>query len=81
MKRIDHANNEFVRRMVAMYFAGGFPFEPHLSSIASDLADLRTMRNASAHFLDLAKGTGGSGSAYLFDAEARDRLAPVAHSN
>jgi len=26
-----------------------YPFEPHLSAINSDLSDLRTMRNASAH--------------------------------
>lgn len=48
-KYFDYANPEFVRRVVMMYFAGGYPFEPHLSSIATDLADLRTMRNASAH--------------------------------
>lgn len=54
-KYFDYANNDFVRRVVAMYFAGGFPFEPHLSSIASDLADLRTMRNASAHISSTTK--------------------------
>ena len=48
-KYFDYANSEFVRRIVTMYLAAGFPFEPHLSSIATDLADLRTMRNASAH--------------------------------
>ncbi|MFM0015863.1 hypothetical protein PQR46_28000 [Paraburkholderia sediminicola] len=45
----DYANHENVRRMVGMYFERGYPFEPHLSSINSDLADLRTMGNASAH--------------------------------
>lgn len=45
----DYANNDNVRRVVMMYFDGGYPFEPHLSAITSDLADLRTMRNASAH--------------------------------
>jgi len=45
----DYANHEFVRRMVAMYFDRGYPFEPHLGSIHTDLADIRTMRNASAH--------------------------------
>jgi hypothetical protein len=45
----DYANHDYVRRMVFMYFQGGYPFEPHLGAIASDLADIRTMRNASAH--------------------------------
>jgi hypothetical protein len=45
----DYGNHDNVRRIVAMYFQSGYPYEPHLSSISSDLADLRTMRNASAH--------------------------------
>jgi hypothetical protein len=45
----DYANQEYVRKIVSTYFEHGYPFEPHLSAIASDLADLRTMRNASAH--------------------------------
>lgn len=45
----DFGNHELVKRMACLYFDGGEPFEPHLSSILSDLADLRTMRNASAH--------------------------------
>lgn len=45
----DYANHDYVRRMVAMYFDLGYPFEPHLASIQTDLADIRTMRNASAH--------------------------------
>lgn len=45
----DYANHELVRRMATLYFQGGFPFEPHLSAIFTDLADMRTMRNASAH--------------------------------
>lgn len=45
----DYANHEYVRKMVSLYFQDGHPFEPHLSAIASDLADIRTMRNASAH--------------------------------
>ena len=48
-KYFDFANPELVRKMAALYFQGGYPFEPHLSAIATDLADLRTMRNASAH--------------------------------
>ena len=45
----DYGNHDNVRKMVGMYFAQGYPFEPHLSAISTDLADLRTMRNASAH--------------------------------
>lgn len=45
----DYANHDFVQRVVPMYFQGGYPFQPHLRSISTDLADLRTMRNASAH--------------------------------
>jgi hypothetical protein len=45
----DYANHENVRRIVGMYFDNGYPFEPHLSAINTDLGDLRTMRNASAH--------------------------------
>lgn len=35
--------------MINVYFQAGYPFEPHLGGIFSDLSDLRTMRNASAH--------------------------------
>ncbi|QSA98511.1 hypothetical protein [Methylococcus sp. EFPC2] len=45
----DYANHELVLRMVRLYFENGYPFEPNLSSILSDLADLRTLRNSSAH--------------------------------
>ena len=45
----DYANHEFVRRIAEVYFTGGYPFQPHLASISTDLADLKTMRNASAH--------------------------------
>ncbi|MGD1073832.1 MAG: hypothetical protein ABSB15_27280 [Bryobacteraceae bacterium] len=45
----DYGNHDNVRKMVRMYFRDGYPYEPHLSSIASDLADLRTLRNSSAH--------------------------------
>lgn len=45
----DYGNPEYVRRMVNMYFQNGYPYEPHLSAISSDWADLRTMRHASAH--------------------------------
>lgn len=45
----DYANHENVRKMVNIYFDRGYPFEPHLSAIISQLADLKTIRNACAH--------------------------------
>lgn len=45
----DYSNHEYVRKIVSMYFKNGHPFEPHISAISSDLADIRIMRNASAH--------------------------------
>ena len=45
----DHGNHENVRKIVNLFFQHGYPYEPHLSSIYSDLGDLRTMRNSSAH--------------------------------
>ncbi len=45
----DYANPDSVRKIVSLYFENGYPFQPHLNAIASDLMDLRTMRNASAH--------------------------------
>lgn len=52
---LDYANPEIVRRMAGLYFRNGYPFEPHLSAVAPDLADLRTMRNASAHLSSTTK--------------------------
>jgi hypothetical protein len=49
MKFFDFGNHEYVRKMVGIHFENGYPFEGPLTSIAADLADLRTMRNASAH--------------------------------
>lgn len=45
----DYANHELVRRVVLLYFQNGYPFEPQLSAVFTDLSDLRTMRNSSAH--------------------------------
>lgn len=45
----DYGNHDNVRKIARMYFDNGAPFEPHLGSIQQDLADMRTMRNASAH--------------------------------
>lgn len=49
MKYFDYGNHFNVKKLVSMYFKGGYPFEPHISAIYSDLDDLRTMRNVSAH--------------------------------
>jgi hypothetical protein len=49
MRYFDFGNHEYVRKLAAMYFQRGYPFEPHISAILSELSDLRTMRNASAH--------------------------------
>jgi hypothetical protein len=48
-KYFDFGNVENVRKIAKVYFLDGVPFEPALSSIFTDLCDLRTMRNASAH--------------------------------
>jgi len=45
----DYANHDNIKKIAKIYFDQGYPFEPHISSIFSDLADLKTMRNASAH--------------------------------
>jgi hypothetical protein len=45
----DYANNQQVRMLVKLYFKDGHPYEPHLSGIDGDLADLKTMRNSAAH--------------------------------
>lgn len=45
----DYANHDNVKKISLLYFQNGYPFEPHISSIFSDLSDLKTMRNASAH--------------------------------
>ncbi|QDS13197.1 hypothetical protein FPL03_20460 [Xanthomonas citri pv. glycines] len=45
----DYANHELVGKMASIYFKDGYPFKQTLDIMASDFADLRTMRNASAH--------------------------------
>jgi hypothetical protein len=49
LRFFDYGNQEFVKKLVNMYFENGYPYEPHLTGVRQDLADLRTMRNASAH--------------------------------
>ncbi len=45
----DYSNHEYVKRIAKLYFDAGYPFEPHISAIESELSDLKTMRNATAH--------------------------------
>jgi hypothetical protein len=45
----DYGNQEIFRKVVRLYFDGGVPFEPHLTGITQDLADMRTIRNSCAH--------------------------------
>ena len=49
MKYFDYGNHSNFLKLIKLYFEGGYPFEPHLSSIYSYLDDLRTMRNSCAH--------------------------------
>jgi len=49
MKYFDYGNHHNLKKIVRIYFENGYPYEPHLSAIFSELDDLRTMRNASAH--------------------------------
>ena len=46
----DFANHDNVRTVAAIYFKDGVPIEPHLRGIVSELSDLKTIRNACAHF-------------------------------
>ena len=48
-KYFDYSNHQFVIKTVKLFFENGYPYEPHLSAIHSELDDLKTMRNASAH--------------------------------
>ncbi|MDQ5985900.1 MAG: hypothetical protein CSYNP_01617 [Syntrophus sp. SKADARSKE-3] len=48
-KYVDWANPEIVRRLSRLYFDNGDPIYQVLSSIQSDLFDIRTIRNAAAH--------------------------------
>jgi hypothetical protein len=49
MRYFDYGNHQYFKKVVSIYFHNGYPYEPHLSAIFSELYDLRTMRNASAH--------------------------------
>jgi hypothetical protein len=49
MRFFDYANHENMKKIANLYFDSGYPFEPHISALYTELQDLRTMRNASAH--------------------------------
>jgi len=48
-KFFDYSNHDNVRKIALLFFEHGYPFESTLSSICQDLADMKTIRNASAH--------------------------------
>ncbi|RAR57652.1 hypothetical protein BCL93_11417 [Onishia taeanensis] len=48
-KYVDWANHEIVKRLSKLYFEDGEPFSTNISSITTELADLKTIRNAAAH--------------------------------
>lgn len=48
-KYVDWANHEIVRRLSSLYFENGSPIQSILASIATNLSDLKNIRNAAAH--------------------------------
>lgn len=48
-KYVDWANHEIVRRLAHLYLENGDPLGSNISAISSELADLKTIRNAAAH--------------------------------
>ena len=49
LEYFDYGNHQNMIRVTKSLFENGYPFEPHISAIHSDLDDLRMMRNSSAH--------------------------------
>jgi hypothetical protein len=45
----DFGNHDSFKTLVNSYFQGGYPYEPHISGLKSDLDDVKTIRNACAH--------------------------------
>lgn len=45
----DYANHDNFKSLVNNYFQNGYPYEPHISGLISDLSDIKTIRNACAH--------------------------------
>ena len=48
-KYVDWANHEIVKRLSNIYFENGEPISTAISSISTDISDLRVIRNAAAH--------------------------------
>jgi hypothetical protein len=55
-KYVDWANHEIVRRLSNLYFENGSPIQNILASIATDLSDLKNIRNAAAHISTTTQG-------------------------
>lgn len=53
-KYVDYANPDIVRKLAKIMLAAGGPFEQVLSGIHADLLDMKTIRNATAHFTSTA---------------------------
>ena len=66
----DFANHDNVKKIANLYFVSGYPFEPHLSAIFSELADLKTMRNAAAHVSSTAQAALDALALRLFGASS-----------
>jgi hypothetical protein len=49
MRFFDYGDHGRVRTIANIYFDQGYPYEPHLTALFTDLSDLRTMRHSSAH--------------------------------
>jgi hypothetical protein len=45
----DFANPVSFKQLISVYFDNGYPFEPAIGSINSELEGMRTIRNACAH--------------------------------
>lgn len=48
-KYVDWGNPDIVMRLASLYFPAGAPYKQALSTVVSDLYDLRAVRNAAAH--------------------------------
>ena len=48
-KYVDWSNPEIVKRLCNLHFASGNPFDTFISSMMSDLFDLKIIRNAAVH--------------------------------
>ena len=49
MKYVDWSTPDIVRKFAKLYFQSGEPYEGAISSVHSDLLDLKTIRNSVAH--------------------------------